>query len=97
MEPLGYESGPSRAMSTFKAHEESYHRCSQAINRHINGLQLGTVEAVAAEDLPADLVEAEQHVSFSSSVTEFIKCYDLISWWGNQFVDYGDPSEHCPR
>lgn len=55
-------------MSTFKSHEESYHRCSQAINRHINGLQLGTVEAVAAEDLPADLVEAEQHVSFSSSM-----------------------------
>lgn len=58
-------------MSTFKAHEESYHRCSQAINRHINGLQLGTVEAVAAEDLPADLVEAEQHVSFSSPMMKF--------------------------
>lgn len=62
MEPFGFESGPSRAMSTFKSHEESYHRCSQAVNRHINGLQLGKVEAVAAISLPADLEEAEQHV-----------------------------------
>ena len=77
MEPLGYESGPSRAMSTFKAHEDSYHRCSQAINRHINGLQLGTVEAVAAEDLPADLVEAEQHVSLFSKFLSGEKCVYL--------------------
>lgn len=49
-------------MSTFKSHEESYHRCSQAVNRHINGLQLGKVEAVAAINLPVDLEEAEQHV-----------------------------------
>lgn len=65
MEPFGFESGPSRAMLTFKTHEESYHRCSQAINRHINGLQLGKVEAIAAIDLPVDLEEAEQHVSYS--------------------------------
>lgn len=49
-------------MSAFHEHEESYRRCSQAINRHINGLQLGKVEAVAAIDLPVDLQEAEQHV-----------------------------------
>lgn len=66
MEPFGFESGPSRAMSTFKSHEENYHRCSQAINRHINGLQLGKVEAVAAIDLPVDLEEADQYVSSTS-------------------------------
>lgn len=63
MEPFGFESGPSRAMSTFAQHEQAYHRCSKAINRHINGLQLGQVEAVAAIDLPVDLEEAEQYVS----------------------------------
>lgn len=65
MEPFGYESGPNwgRAMSAFKSHEENYHRCSKAINRHINGLQLGKVEAIAAIDLPSDLAEAEQYVS----------------------------------
>lgn len=63
MEPFGFESGPSRAMASFAQHEQAYHRCSKAINRHINGLQLGQVEAVAAIDLPADLDEAEQYVS----------------------------------
>lgn len=63
MEPFGFESGPSRAMSSFKAHEESYHRCSQAINRHINGLQLGRVDAIGAIQLPTEFDEADQHVS----------------------------------
>lgn len=70
MEPFGFESGPSRAMSAFKSHEENYHRCSQAINRHINGLQLGRVEAAAAENLPNDLAEAEQYVSFCVVLTD---------------------------
>lgn len=49
-------------MATFKAYEDNYHRASQAINRHINGLQLGKVEALAAQDLPSEFEEAEQYV-----------------------------------
>lgn len=64
MEPFGFEPGPSRAMTTFKEHEDGYHRCSVAINRAINGIQLNTlVEAVGATSLPNFLQEANQHVS----------------------------------
>ncbi|CAM9203202.1 unnamed protein product [Sphacelaria rigidula] len=65
MEPFAFEAGPmstNRATASFAQHEKGYHRCSQNINRHINGLQLGKVEAVAALDLPDDLEEAEQYV-----------------------------------
>lgn len=63
MEPFGFDSGPSRAMTTFKEHEDGYHRCSVAINRAINGIQLNTlVEAVGATSLPNFLQEANQHV-----------------------------------
>lgn len=66
MEPFGFDSGPSRAMVTFKEHEDGYHRCSVAINRAINGIHLNTlVEAVGATSLPNFLQEANQHVSTS--------------------------------
>lgn len=64
MEPFGFEPGPSRAMATFKEHEDGYHRCSVSINRAINGIQLNSlVEAVGATSLPNFLQEANQHVS----------------------------------
>lgn len=60
-------------MSSFRVHEENYHRASQAINRHINGLQLKKVEALAAIDLPAELEEAEQYVSIH------VRCVRAVS------------------
>lgn len=90
MEPFGYESGPSRAMQTFKEHEESYHRCSVAINRGINGLQrtLSYVEAVGASELESHLREADQHVGIlprgrSTSVDShhsYEKCLPMEAW-----------------